>query len=143
MELMYRQFDKDWDWYNEEIMRALIRIGTPAVTAFVRDKYAGSPWHARLFSQDVFETVHHDGSVDDALRVVPHEDDEFLRGQLGVALASHFDERGIEPRGLLLEDGTFGVVASEQRGGDEHARRSPRAHRLPQVSPMQSTPLQH
>jgi hypothetical protein len=96
-ELIFGQFDKDWDWYNEEIKYALIRIGTPSVTALVRERYGCSPWYVRLFSNAVLESVHHDTSVDDLLHVLPHEDDEELRGQLGVGLASHFDARGIEP----------------------------------------------
>jgi hypothetical protein len=78
-------------------MKALVHIGTPAVTALVHERYAGSPWYVRLFSHDVLENVHHDAAVDALIDVVPHEDDQGLRGQLGVALASHFDERGIEP----------------------------------------------
>jgi hypothetical protein len=96
-EPVYRQFDKDWDWYNDEIMRALVRIGTPAVSTLVRERYVGSPWYVRLFSHGVFESVHHDSAVDDVLQVLPHEGDEGLRGHLGIALASHFDDRGIGP----------------------------------------------
>ncbi|HEY3394304.1 MAG TPA: SEC-C metal-binding domain-containing protein [Lacipirellulaceae bacterium] len=101
-ELLYRQFDKDWDWYNDEIMRALIRIGTSAVTALVRERYVESPWHVRLYSIGVFEAVHHDDSVPELMRVLPHEDE--LRDHLGVALASHFDERGIEPALVIYRE---------------------------------------
>lgn len=96
-ELIFRQFDKDWDWYNEAIQKALVRIGTPAVTALVRDHYRTSPWYVRLFSGGVFAAVHHDGSVDDVLQVLQYENHEEQRGRLGIALASHFDERGVEP----------------------------------------------
>jgi hypothetical protein len=95
--LIYRQFARDWDWYNEEIMQALKKIGGPAVTALVADNYVGSQEHVRIYSWGILEDVHHDRSVDDILRILPHENDEENRGQLGVALASHFDERGVEP----------------------------------------------
>jgi hypothetical protein len=95
--LIYRQFARDWDWYNEEVMYALTKLGGPSVTALVSEKYAGSPEHVRLYSCGVLEDVHHDRSVEHVLSLLPHEDDEFNRGQLGVALASHFDERGVEP----------------------------------------------
>jgi hypothetical protein len=95
--LIYRQFARDWDWYNEEIMYALKRIGAPSVGALVSDNYLGSPEHVRIYSWGVLEAVHHDHSVDDVLRLLPHEDDDGFRGELGVALASHFDQRGVEP----------------------------------------------
>lgn len=95
--LIYRQFARDWDWYNEEIMYALKKISAPSVTALVSENYVGSPEHVRIYSWGVLEAVHHDRSVDDVLRLLPHEEDEEFRGQLGIALASHFDERGVEP----------------------------------------------
>ena len=95
--LIYRQFERDWDWYSEEIMSALTRIGAPSVTALVSENYVGSTEHIRIYSWGVLEAVHHDRSVDDILRLLPHEDDEGFRGQLGVAVASHFDDRGVEP----------------------------------------------
>lgn len=95
--LIYGQFDQDWDWYNEEIMCALTRIGGPGVTRLVSEGYVEAPEHVRIYSWGILEAVHHDRCVDDILRLLPHEDDENNRGRLGVALASHFDERGMEP----------------------------------------------
>jgi hypothetical protein len=102
--LVYSRFDVDWDWYNEEIMKALIKIGTPEVTALVSDKYTGSLSHVQIYSQGVLESVHHDNSVSDILRLIPHEHDEGFRGQLGVALASHFDDAAIEPALAIYEE---------------------------------------
>jgi hypothetical protein len=95
--LLYRKFTVDWDWYNEEAMRALVKIGTPSVTAMVSEKYADSPWHVRNYSLGVLGAVHHDASVPEILRLVPTELEDDLRGRLGAVLASHWDERGIEP----------------------------------------------
>lgn len=95
--LLYRWFEKDWDWHNERVMTSLIGIGAPAVTAIVRDNYATSPEHVRFYATGILEAVHHDRSVADVWEILPQEEDSYHRGQLGVALASHFDTSGIEP----------------------------------------------
>jgi hypothetical protein len=94
---IYRQFAHDSDWYNEEITQALSKIGGPSVTALVSENYHGSAQHVRIYSWGILEAVHHDRSVDDILRLLPDEHDAQDRAQLGVALASHFDDRGVEP----------------------------------------------
>jgi hypothetical protein len=96
-ELIYGKFHIEWDWYNEVAAEALKRIGTPAVTHLLCQRYEARPWHIRLYSLGILEAVHHDAAVEEVLRLDPQEQDDDLRSQLGVALASHFDERGIEP----------------------------------------------
>jgi hypothetical protein len=51
------------------------------------------------------DSIHQDNSIDCIEPLLVGEEDSFLRGQLGVALASHFDDRGVEPaRRLYFED---------------------------------------
>lgn len=103
--LLVRFFDRDWDWYNEEIMYSLVRIGTPGVLEYVRELYFDLPSWTRHYLSSVFENVHQDNAIDCILPLLDREDDSFFRGQLGVALASHFDDRGVEPaKELYFED---------------------------------------
>lgn len=94
---IFRHFVVDWDWYNEEISNALVRIGTPTTTNFVCQQYLRRRDYVRIYSQSVLEAVHHDGAVDGILPLAAREEDFGLRARLGVAVASHFDTRGIEP----------------------------------------------
>ena len=101
---LLEQYEVDWDWYNEEIMYALVRIGTESVHRFVSDFYNAQPWYVRNYLVGVLENVHHDNAIECILPLIDKEDDDFLRGQLGLALASHFDDRSIEPaRDLYFE----------------------------------------
>ena len=43
--LLWDKWGVDWDWYNEEVMYSLTRIGTPAVVQMARQRYPGSDWH--------------------------------------------------------------------------------------------------
>jgi hypothetical protein len=99
------KYEVDWDWYNEQIMYALVHIGTEPVLRAVAETYDGQPWYVRNYLTSVFENVHVENSIDYTLPRVAQEDDGHLRGQLGIALASQFDDRGIEPaRDLYYED---------------------------------------
>ena len=56
--LLYRLYDVDWDWYNEEITQALIRIGTEEVHSYVAERYIEEPWYVRNYVHAVFEHVY-------------------------------------------------------------------------------------
>jgi hypothetical protein len=78
-------------------LEALTKIGAPSVRALVSESYVDGPAHVRIYSWGILEAVHHDRSVEDILRLMQHENDDDDSGQLGVARASHFDDRGVEP----------------------------------------------
>ncbi|MEZ6126734.1 MAG: SEC-C metal-binding domain-containing protein [Planctomycetaceae bacterium] len=94
--LLYRHFDVDWDWYNEEISNGLIRIGTESVHRYVAKHYLDQPWDVRIFAHSVFEDIHTNTVLDDLLPLIDEEPDEELRVQLAVAAVSHFDDRGVD-----------------------------------------------
>jgi hypothetical protein len=101
---IYKQFYLDWDWYNEEVMYALTRIATPRVMDLVRENYGGEPWYVRNFLNGILEDTHVDSTVDTMLEIVDQEEDESLRGRLGVGLAQQFDQRGADrAKQLFLE----------------------------------------
>ena len=103
--MLFRRLKGDWDWYNEEVVTAMVRIGTPNVLELVHDRYPAQPEYARTYLNGVLEGIHQDNSINCILPLLEFEDDDFLRGQLGVALASHFDDRGVEPaREVYYED---------------------------------------
>ena len=101
---LFRRFEEDWDWYNEEIMYSLIRIGTDQVHQYVAEQYPEQPWYVRNFASTVLEDAHSDTVLDALLPLVDQEPDSFLRGQLGIAAASHFDERGIDAARRLYHE---------------------------------------
>lgn len=98
--LIFDRFDVDWDWYSEEAMYALQRIGTPSVVQLARERFAESAWHVRLYAHNVFECIRREESLLAIEALVAGEEDDFLRGQFGVAAAKQFDERGVR---LALE----------------------------------------
>lgn len=91
--LIWDRWEADWDWYNEEVMYSLIRIGTPAVVQLARERYPESEWYVRNFAHNIFENVRCEKSLEAIQAVIPGEDDEFLRGQLGIAASTQFDDR--------------------------------------------------
>lgn|GEM_PF-1511288 len=91
--LIWDRLEADWDWYNEEATKALTRIGTPSVIQVVRERYAQSEWHVRLYSNTVFEAVRCDETIDALRALLPGEEDDALRSRLGVVAAAQFDER--------------------------------------------------
>lgn len=92
--LIWDRWEADWDWYNEEVMYSLVRIGTPAVVQLARERYLDSEWYVRNFAHNIFENVHCEESLEAIQAVISGEKDEFLRGQLGIAAATQFDDRG-------------------------------------------------
>ena len=103
---IYRHYEVDWDWYNEENL-AIARAdrppkkckltlpndspknhGTSATTRFACSK-TSTPKKVQTHVAALLE----------------HETDDLLRCNLGVAAASHFDDAGIEvARSVFLED---------------------------------------
>lgn len=92
--LIFDRFAVDWDWYSEEAMYALKRIGTPSVVQLTRERFADSAWHVRLYAHNVFECIRCEESLLAVEALVPGEEDHTLRSELGVAAAKQFDERG-------------------------------------------------
>ena len=91
--LIWDHWLADWDWYNEEVMYALTRIGTPSVVTLARERYSQSEWYVRNYAHNIFETIRCDESVEAIEAVITTEEEEFLRGQLGIAAAAQFDDR--------------------------------------------------
>jgi hypothetical protein len=88
---IYDKFHVDWDWCNEEALTALARIGSPHVVEVVRESYSFEPWYVRNYATGLLERVHSETSTDTILALLEEEEDEFLRGQLGLALAKQLD----------------------------------------------------
>lgn len=102
---LYGHYEVDWDWYNEEITQALIQIGTAEVHRYVAERYGEAPWYVRNYAHTVFENVYSESVLSHVSSLLEQEQEGFLRGCLGVAAASHFDERGVEvARSVFLED---------------------------------------
>jgi len=95
----------DWDWYEGECMEALKRIGTPAVVNVARAYYQAAPWSTRLQAACLFADIRCDESVAAIAEAVRDERDDDLRARLGVAAASHFDDRLVPlARSVFAED---------------------------------------
>ena len=94
--LIWDRWEADWDWYNEEVMYSLTRIGTPSVVQLARERYPKSEWSVRNYAHNLFENIRCEESIAALEELIPGEDDEFLRGQLGIAAAAQFDDRAAE-----------------------------------------------
>lgn len=83
----------EWDWYADEAVAALTRIGTPGVVRLSRDRYQAANWSARLTATSIWSHIRCEeaaAAIEEALQL---EDDEDLRGALGMAAAGQFDDR--------------------------------------------------
>jgi hypothetical protein len=88
---VYNKFHVDWDWYNEEALTALTLIASPRVLEVLRELYVMEPWYVRNYATGVLERVHTHSTSETILALIDLEDDDFLRGQLGLALARQLD----------------------------------------------------
>jgi hypothetical protein len=90
-ELVYGKFRLNRDWHSEEALVALTRIGSPRVLRVVRERYADEPWFVRNYVIGVLENIHSVEVIQTIRALIDLEEDDFLRGQLGYALARQFD----------------------------------------------------
>lgn len=95
----------DWDWYYEEALVALTRIGTPGVARLVGDRYPEADWSTRLYATSLLTRIRCDESAAAIVAALGCEDDDALRAGLGAAAAAQFDD-GLVPHALavLAED---------------------------------------
>jgi hypothetical protein len=91
--LLWTLWEVDWDWFNEEVMQAMIRIGTPSVVRLAEVRYPNAEWHVRNYAHNLFERIRCDEAVEAIEAVIDREDDEHFRGQIGVAASAQFDDR--------------------------------------------------
>lgn len=94
--LIWDKWGVDWDWYNEQVMYSLTRIGTPSVVEMARKRYPDSDWYVRNYAHNLFENIHGVESIEAIEAVLPDESDNYLRAQLGIAAAKQFDDRSAE-----------------------------------------------
>ena len=90
--LMWKYWDVDWDWYNDELLYALTRIGTPSVAQLIRERYPHSKWHVQLFASGALERLRCDGMREVIEELLANDADDEFRGRFGVAAARQFDD---------------------------------------------------
>lgn len=83
----------EWDWYYEEAVVALTRIGTPGVVRLVEERYPEADWSTRLQATSLLRRIRCEESAAVITAALAHEDDDDLRASLGTAAASQFDDR--------------------------------------------------
>jgi hypothetical protein len=91
--LLWGFWEVDWDWYSEEVTDALTRIGTPSVVQLAQERYPNADWSVRNFAHNLFENIRCEEAVAAIALMLDGEDDDNLRGQLGIAAAAQFDDR--------------------------------------------------
>ena len=88
---------------EEECLRALTQIGTPAVLQAVAEAYPDAPHNFRLYASGPLEYIHSDLAVQKCLLLLPQEEEWDLKSNLARSLLSHFPQEGIEAvRQMLL-----------------------------------------
>ena len=105
----------DWDWYDDESIAALTRIGTPGVVRLIQDRYPEEDWPVRMSAARVWTRIRCDESataIEEALRL---EDDEDLRCHLGVAAAGQFDDRLVPLAVAVFNEGPIDPERSDIR----------------------------
>lgn len=97
-------FEIDWDWYQEEICRALEGFQTPEIHQRVIAAYGEQPWETRIFLSGPLENIHYQDAAKNVRDLLPVEDDPDLRVHLAVSLASHLDPVGIESAKAIYDE---------------------------------------
>lgn len=97
--------DVDWDWYDEEVVTALTRIGTAGVVRLVQERYPRMAWSARLYATSILARIRCEETAAAITAALDGEDDDGLRAYLGTAAAAQFDDRIVPlARAVLDED---------------------------------------
>jgi len=94
----------DWDWYEDEGLKALKRIGTPAVVQLARESYQTAPWETRLHAASLFTVIHCEESAAAIAEAIRDELEDDLRAGLGLAAASHLDDRLVPLARMVFEE---------------------------------------
>ncbi len=89
---LLRLYAFDWDWWNEGISAAILKIGTPAALSTVIDFYPDAAWHERLYLTGVLERLRHPGFEDALFVLLDQEEDGDLRVNIAAALATYGTE---------------------------------------------------
>jgi hypothetical protein len=91
--LIWNIMAADWDWYYDEAVAALLRIGTPDVVRLVQDRYQDADWSTRLYATIPLKRIRCEESLAAIKAALACEDDHDLRAYLGAAAAAQFDDR--------------------------------------------------
>jgi len=87
----------DTGWTREQVVRALVRIGTDEVVDAVTEGFAGAEWDCRLYTCGVLEGLDSDVAVARSLALCENEDDSDIEiGLLGAALGN-FETDAVAP----------------------------------------------
>jgi hypothetical protein len=110
--LLWELLAVDWDWYSEEVIAALVRIGTPDVVSIARERYPQSSWSIRLYAQNLFASIRSDAAGAAIEEILAGESDDYLRGQLGLAAAAQLDDRLVSLARAVLDEDSADVERS-------------------------------
>ena len=83
----------DWDWYSEEAVTALTRIGTADVVRLVAARYPQMNSSLRLSATTILTRIRSAESVAAITQLLAGEEDGTLRAYLGTAAAAQFDDQ--------------------------------------------------
>jgi hypothetical protein len=81
------------DWCSEDVVKSLVRIGTPAVVRLARERYPTASWGDRLVAIECCAAIRGDEAGDAIEELLGIETDGVLRAELGRAAAAQFDDR--------------------------------------------------
>ncbi len=81
---------------------ALTMIGTDAVVEAVAAQFPDGERHFRLYATDPLEHIHSDLAVETCLRLLPQENDHWIKRDLAHSALAHFASEAIEPTRQIL-----------------------------------------
>lgn len=90
------------DMLNEECVKALVRIGTPAVVQAVAEAYPGAGEYFHIYAADLLGRIHSDQAVATCLDLLGREKRPDAQASLADALLSQFALEGIEAARRIL-----------------------------------------
>lgn len=99
--------EQDWDWWNEEILRALVALGDRDTLCEVIAAYPGQEWHVRLFLSGVLEMLRFPDLERAIVALLESEEDDALRVELGVALVRYATPSAMEVARAVMEEEPF------------------------------------
>jgi hypothetical protein len=107
----------DSDWYGEEVVTALTRIGTADVVRMVAERYPQLDWIPRVSATTILTRIRSAESAEAITPLLAAEDDGTLRAYLGTAAAAQLDDQLVPLARAVCDENSDD---SERRGIREH-----------------------
>jgi hypothetical protein len=110
---LVRRLHEEGEILHEECLRALAKIGTDEAARLLADGFPGAEWHYRLYASDALGNVHSDVAVQRILDLLPAEQKDDIRSNLGHSLLANFATEAVEVVRQMVLDRSYDPMMTD------------------------------